>query len=135
MSRRFKRRRSLKERDRRAEPPHGGRPVVVFPTRFVHAPGPEAIAHDSAPWCMRTATYTNQHGHFSRGPADPDRRFPKVRCPRCGRRLRLMTVDIEHGYGDFWPYYPPHKIRKTKHRHKIKRTRSGPAGRASRRGS
>lgn len=20
-----------------------------------------------------------------------------------------MTVDIENGYGDFWPYIPPHK--------------------------
>jgi hypothetical protein len=23
-----------------------------------------------------------------------------------------MTVDIENGYGDFWPYIPPHKVRK-----------------------
>ncbi len=50
-------------------------------------------------------------------------RFGKVRCPKCGRRLQLLTFDIEQGYGDFWPYIPPHKVRKLKARRSTKTER------------
>ncbi len=65
-------------------------------------------APSTVPWCTTTALRydgpTTGTGLYAA--------FRKVRCPVCGRRLQLMTVDIENGYGDFWPYIPPHKIRK-----------------------
>jgi len=61
------------------------------------------------PWCTRVAF---RYDGPDAGVASLTETFRKVRCPACGRRLQLMTVDIEHGYGDFWPYIPPHKIRK-----------------------
>lgn len=56
-------------------------------------------------WCMRKASALPfDSGHVGLA--------GWFRCPRCGRRLRVLTVDIEHGYGDFQAYLPPHKLRK-----------------------
>lgn len=54
---------------------------------------------EDAAWCRKTSTAIRDKS--ARG---------KMRCPDCGRRLTLMQVDIEDGYGDFWPYLPPHKV-------------------------
>lgn len=67
-------------------------------------------APSQVPWCStHPIPFRGTRGES--GIADKTHTFKKVRCPDCGRRLQLMTVDIEHGYGDFWPYIPPHKIR------------------------
>lgn len=80
---------------------------------------PRRVPHDgvwyfSAPWRTRKAPQTADAAWCTKesvrwvGP--PTTRQGKVRCPDCGRRLTLMQVDIEHGYGDFDTYLPPHKV-------------------------
>ena len=130
MSRRFKRRRSLKERDRRAEEPHhDGVFFRVVPWRTRHAP-PTSTANST--WCTTQALPLRAFFYRSKG--DPDQRFAKVRCPHCGRRLRPMTVDVENGYGEFYAYLPRHKVRKTHQPRKRKQTRAGTPGRNGLRG-
>jgi hypothetical protein len=84
--------------------PHDGGPwYFVPPWRTRAAP----TAPSEVPWCTREAVPFREEA----GGTGAHAAFGKVRCPRCGRRLQLMTVDVEHGHGDFWPYLPPHKIR------------------------
>lgn len=131
MGRRFKRRRSLKERDRRAEERHhDGEFFWVSPWR-TRGQAPPSSASDPV-WCITRALPLRDVFHRSKG--DPDQRFAKIRCPHCGRRLRPMTVDIENGYGEFYAYLPRHKIRKTHQPRKRKQTRAGTPGRNGLRG-
>lgn len=94
--------------------PHDGASfyyVAPWPTR--EAPK----ASSDVPWCSRQARSLFAVPHDQRpahGNVGLYAAFGKIRCPDCGRRLQLMTVDIENGYGDFYPYIPPHKIRKLK---------------------
>lgn len=81
-------------RDRTPKERHGGTWWWNAPWRTRQA----SYAEDAA-WCRKEATAIREKG--ARG---------KARCPDCGRRLTLMQVDIEQGYGDFWPYLPPHKV-------------------------
>lgn len=97
-------------------------------------PAPSAL-----PWCTRTRVslhsrapnttrkprlFKNGRGELQQ--ASPNSKTRTVRCPDCGRRLTTTLVDIESGYGDWWEFLPPHKIRKTKAKLRTKKTtRSG----------
>lgn len=111
MSKAHKRRRSLRIRDQRAErrlERSAHEPVYyILGKKERAAPPPQAISAKSPPWCSNTGFAADKVGSFDR--SSKVQHFPKARCPYCGRRLQLMTVDIENGYGDFWPYFPPHK--------------------------
>lgn len=85
--------------------PHDGGPYYFSPPWSTRA-APKAPSE--VPWCTKVRLqYTDPFVKRGLHAA-----FKMVRCPTCGRRLQLMTVDIENGYGDFWPYIPPHKVRK-----------------------
>ena len=101
----------MPKKPRKPHLPHEGGPFYwgFPPWKTREAP----LAPSEVPWCTRgRLRYDGTEGNIlSRGRYAA---FRKVRCPKCGRRLQLMTVDIESGYGDFWPYLPPHKIRALK---------------------
>jgi hypothetical protein len=102
--------------------------VAPWPTRNT----PPTSATTNVPWCIKNAEhYNGREGNANaRG---ENAAFGKVRCPHCGRRLQLMTVDSEHGYGHFMPYLPPHKLRKLavqrKQKRALKRDRGSRFGR------
>ena len=83
--------------------------------------GTPTSAKTEVPWCTREP---QRYDGSDAGHADLTHRFNKVRCPTCGRRLQLLTIDIENGYGDFWPYIPPHKVRITQVRKKTPKAKS-----------
>jgi len=91
------------------------------------------VAPSVIPWCT-TIARPFRGSRSESGIADKTHTFKKVRCPDCGRRLQLMTVDIEHGYGDFWPCIPPHKIREL-HARPGKKPKAKHKGYGSRRGA
>lgn len=98
-------------RNKHTGPHEGGPYYFCAPWRTREA----SKAPSETPWCSR------QMRHLDR-----DVGFGKIRCPDCGRLLQVMTVDIEGGYGDFWPYLPPHKrrnIETVKHKAHQRRTK------------
>lgn len=108
----------IKKPKKRHLPHEGASYYYVAPWSTRAAPK----APSEVPWCTKSRISLAGELTGKKSETGLYASFGKVRCPKCGRRLQIMTVDIENGYGDFWPYLPPHKIRELKMKEGRKKT-------------